>query len=144
MSREADMKLQRFATAFLLVAAVPGFCQTEAQVPTIPDASSAQSDTPGPLMNQSSSRPEPPAPISNVERDEMQVHPPTSDLDDQMLVPPSVSTGGVSLEFASETLRSNYVSGGLSVVSTYDDNIASGFSTRRISDDSYALMPTFS
>jgi hypothetical protein len=137
------MKLQRFATAFLLVAAVPGFCQNEAQVPTIPDAA-AQSDTPGPTMNQSSSRPEPPAPVSNVERDEMPVHPPTSDLDDEMLVPPSVSTGGVSLEFASETPRSNYVSGGLRVVSTFDDNIASGFSSHRISDDSYALMPTFS
>jgi hypothetical protein len=61
-----------------------------------------------------------------------------------MLVPPSVSTGGVSLEFASETPRSNYVSGGLRVLSTYDDNIASGLSNRRISDDSYALMPTFS
>jgi hypothetical protein len=136
------MRLQRFATAFLLVAAVPVFCQTDANVPpSTPDA--AQSDTPGPTMNPSSSRPEPAAPVSNVERDEMQVHPPTSDLEDQMLVPPSVSTGGVSLEFASETPRSNYVSGGLRVVSTYDDNIASGLSSRRISDDSYALMPTF-
>src|SRR5437762_1294363 len=143
MYREAVMKLERFAIAFLLVAAVPGFCQTEAQVPTIPDAS-AQSDTPGPPMNQSSSRPEPATPVSNVEREEMQVHPPTSDLDDQILVPPSVSTAGVSLEFASETPRSNYVSGGLKVVSTYNDNIASGFSNRRISDDSYALIPSFS
>src|SRR5262249_44009816 len=102
MSPEADMKLQRFATAFLLVGAVPGFCQIEAQVPTIPDAA-AQSDTPEPRMKQSSSRPEPASPVSNVEREEMQVHPPTSDLEDQMLVPPSVSTAGVSLEFASET-----------------------------------------
>src|SRR5437868_3490805 len=76
MSPEAVMKLQRFATAFLLVAAVPAFCQTDANVPTAtPDA--PQSDTPGPTMNQSSSRPEPAAPVSNVERDEMQVHPPT-------------------------------------------------------------------
>jgi hypothetical protein len=72
------------------------------------------------------------------------VHPPTSDLEDQMLVPPSVSTGGVSLEFASETPRSNYVSGGLKVVSTYNDNIASEFGRSGISDDSYTLMPTFS
>ena len=36
------------------------------------------------------------------------------------------------------------MSGGLRVVSTYDDNIASGLSNRRISDDSYSLMPTFS
>src|SRR5690242_15418229 len=82
MSREAVMRLQRFAAAFLLVAAVPVFCQTDANVPTAtPDA--AQSDTPAPPMNPSSSRPEPAAPVSNVERDEMQVHPPTSDLEDQ-------------------------------------------------------------
>src|SRR6185369_17100331 len=143
MSREAVMKLQRFATAFLLVAAVPVFCQTDANVPpSTPDA--AQSDTPGPTMNPSSSRPEPAAPVSNVERDEMQVHPPTSDLEDQMLVPPSVSTGGGSLEFASETARSNYISGGLRVVSTYDDNIGTGLrgggSVPRIGDDSYSVM----
>ena len=60
-----------------------------------------------------------------------------------MLVPPSVSTAGVSLEFASETPRTNYLSAGLRAVSTYDDNIASGLSSRRISDDSYTIMPTF-
>jgi hypothetical protein len=138
------MKHQRFATAFLLVAAVPGFCQTEAQMPTAVPDPAAQIETSGPTMNQSSSRPEPAAPVSNVERDEMQVHhPPTSDLDDQMLVPPSVSTAGVSLEFASETPRSNYVSGGLSFMSTYNDNIGGGFQGGRISDVGYSFMPTF-
>ena len=125
------MKLHKYAIAFLLVAAVPSFCQTEATAPAATPDTAAQSGTPAQAEDQSSFRPEPPSPVINAGSDEMQV-------------PSPVSTGGYSMEFASETPRSNYVSGGLTFMSIYDDNIGAGFSGRRVGDDSYSVMPTFS
>src|SRR5438477_9626543 len=107
MSREAVMKLDKYLIAFLLVAAVPSFCQTEASVPA---ATPAQSETPAQDEDQSLFRSEPPSPVTNSGLDEMQV-------------PAPVSTASHSMEFASETPRSNYLSGGLTFMGTYDDNI---------------------
>src|SRR4051812_38990705 len=98
MSREAVMRIQMCAIAFLLVAAVNGFCQSDGKPATAAPEPQIQSDTSAPSNDESSSRAEPAPPLSNLESDEMQV-------------PASVSTGGYSTEFASEKPRSNYIGG---------------------------------
>jgi hypothetical protein len=124
------MRLHRYFILLLVLIAVPAFCQTVSKAPSaVVDV--AQSDTSAQEEEEPPLRADPRAPISNT-------------VSDDMLVPVPVSTGGYSMEFASETPRSNYVSGGLTFMSTYDDNIEAGFSGRRISDDSYSVMPTFS
>lgn len=125
------MKPQRYAMVFLLVTAVPSFCQTEAQVPAATLDTAAQSETPAQAEDQSSFRPEPMSPTISGGSDEMQL-------------PAPVNAAGYSMELASETPRSNYVSGALTFMSTYDDNIKAGFNGRRISDDSYSVMSTLS
>ena len=61
---------------------------------------------------------------------------------DDKELPAPVLLGGESdsLAFSSELARSNYLRGGISVGSTYDDN-ASNTSTDRISDFSYSILP---
>lgn len=63
--------------------------------------------------------------------------------DDRMATPTPVSGEGYSLAFASETPRSNYLRGGLTFGSAYDDNIL-GSSTLGISDVSYSVWPSIS
>jgi hypothetical protein len=127
------MRLHNYLIVFLLVSAVPGVCQTEAKPPAATPEAAAQSGTSAPVEDQSSPRAEPASAVTNV----------GNVGSDEMQVPAPVSTGGYSLEFTSETRR-NYVGGGLTVMSTYDDNIGAGFSSRRISDNSFSVMPTLS
>jgi hypothetical protein len=128
------MRIQIYAIAFLLVAAVNGFCQSDGKPAAVVPEPQTQSGTSAPLSaplnEESSSRPEPTPPLSNLESDEMNL-------------PAPVSTAGYSMGFASETPRSNYLSGGVTVMSTYNDNIGGGFQGGRISDDGYSFMPTF-
>jgi hypothetical protein len=128
------MRLYKYLIVFLLLSAVPVVCQTEAKPPAATPEAAAQSETSAPVEDQSSPRAEPASAVTNV----------GNVGSDEMQVPAPVSTGGYSLEFASETPRSNIVSGGLTVMSSYDDNIGAGFTNRRISDNSYSVMPTLS
>lgn len=66
-----------------------------------------------------------------------------NDESSRMLTPTPVSGEGYSAEFASETPRTNYLSGGLSFTTNYDDNIASTGSAP-ISDVSYSIRPSLS
>jgi len=66
-----------------------------------------------------------------------------NDESSRMLTPSPVSGEGYSLEFASETPRTNYLSGGLGFTTTYDDNIASTAGTP-VSDVSYSIRPSLS
>ena len=61
----------------------------------------------------------------------------------QMITPTPVSGQGYSMDFASETPRTNYLSGGLSFSTAYNDNIGSS-STNPVSDVSYSIAPTLS
>jgi hypothetical protein len=115
--------------ALLLFVPVRAFCQTGVTVPAEPLATTERLAPPAGVEEPSSSRPEPAPPLSNLESDEMEL-------------PAPVSTAGYSMEFASETPRTNYLSGGLTFISSYSDNIGGG-STSRISDQSYSAMPTF-
>ena len=58
----------------------------------------------------------------------------------RMVTPTPVSGEGYSMEFATETPRTNYVTGGLTFTSAYDDNVASN-GTSPISDVSYSILP---
>jgi hypothetical protein len=60
-----------------------------------------------------------------------------------MTTPAPFSDEGYSLAFAGETPRSNYVSGGLSFDTIYDDNILPS-SGRAVSDVRYGLWPSLS
>jgi len=129
------MKLQRFATVILFVAAVPSFCQTETQAPIATPDDSAQNEMSA-QTDESSWRLERTSPVSNVESNEMKV-------------PPPLRTVELPMEFASRKPTwskpwSNYVSGGLRFMNSFNDNIGLGFSARRISDNSYSVMPTLS
>lgn len=60
--------------------------------------------------------------------------------DSQMSVPPPVSAESYPTMTGSET-RSNYLRAGVTVTSTYTDNLLGGVSARPVSDESYAIMP---
>jgi hypothetical protein len=122
--------LKKRSFAFLLFVAVPAFCQIDANAPAAPPATTERAVPPAPVQESSESRSELETPVTDLNSDAMQV-------------PAPVSTAGYSMEFASETPRSNYVSGGLTFMSTYNDNIGGGFQGGRISDDGYTFMPTF-
>ena len=59
----------------------------------------------------------------------------------RMVTPTPVGGEGYSMEFATETPRTNYITGGLNFTSAYDDNVASN-GTSPISDVSYTIWPT--
>ena len=59
-----------------------------------------------------------------------------------MVAPAPVSGEGYSLDFASETTRSNYIRGGLYFGTAYDDDIVSSSSGAAVSDVSYSVSPT--
>jgi len=63
--------------------------------------------------------------------------------DDSMVAPTPVSVEGYSSGFASETPRTNYLRGGLTFGSAYDDNILPS-GGRGISDVSYSVLPSIS
>jgi hypothetical protein len=123
------MRLLKSVSVLLLFFAVPALCQTDTNAPA-PPVTTERPSPPAGVGGESMSRPEPESPVVNLDSD-------------TMLVPAPVSTAGYSMEFTSETPRSNYVSGGLTFMSTYNDNIGGGFEGRRISDDGYSFMPTF-
>jgi hypothetical protein len=55
-------------------------------------------------------------------------------------MPAPITGQGGSLAFTSELARSNYISGGLSLASTFDDNTLNT-STNRVSDFTYSVLP---
>ena len=61
--------------------------------------------------------------------------------EDRMITPAPVSGGGYSLAFAPESARENYLRGGFSFSTAYDDNILASSSGRGISDTSYSVWP---
>ena len=63
--------------------------------------------------------------------------------DEAMVTPAPVSGEGYSMGFTSET-RSNYLRGGLTFGSAYDDNVFQGNSGKPLSDVSYSIWPTIS
>ena len=63
--------------------------------------------------------------------------------DSQMSVPPPVSAESYPTVTGSET-RSNYLRTGVTVTSTYTDNLLGGVSARPVSDESYAIAPYIS
>jgi hypothetical protein len=65
--------------------------------------------------------------------------PPVAD-SSAMVAPAPVSSEGYSLDFSSETPRTNYLSGGVIVGAAYDDGIV--FSGGGVSDVSYSVSPT--
>jgi hypothetical protein len=65
----------------------------------------------------------------------------TIDMDDRMVTPTPVGVDGYSLDFDSEASRSNYLRGGVTFKSGYDDNIVPA-SNRGISDFTYSVWPT--
>jgi len=125
------MRIERLAIVFLLFAALPGFCQTEAKLPPAADGLQIEASTPDSKIDESSSRQEPASAVSNGGSDEM-----------QMQVPAPVSTGGYSMEFASETPRSNYLGGGLTYTTTYNDDI-NQVAGKPIKDVGYSIAPAF-
>ena len=132
------MKLSKIFIAPLLFI-VPALSQTDANVPT-----PAPTISEPPVLSAPTERPAPPAPLEERSTSVPEPETPAIDLNsDVMQVPTPVSTAGYSMEFASETSGSNYLSGGLMFMSTYDDNISRGFEGRRIRDDGYTFMPTF-
>jgi hypothetical protein len=66
--------------------------------------------------------------------------PSTAANDSQMSVPPPVSAESYPTVTGSEA-RSNYLRTGVSVTSTYTDNLLGGVSARPMSDESYAIAP---
>jgi len=60
-----------------------------------------------------------------------------------MVAPAPVSGEGYSMEFASETPRTNYLRGGLIFGTAYDDDVVS-VSSQAASDVSYSISPTIS
>jgi len=66
---------------------------------------------------------------------------PTSDEGSRMVTPAPVNGEGYSLEFASETPRTNYISGGLNFSSAYDDGVTFN-GTAPVSDVTYSIWPT--
>lgn len=60
--------------------------------------------------------------------------------DSQMAVPPPVSAESYPTVTGSE-VRSNYLRTGLTVTSTYSDNLLGGVGPRPVSDESYSLWP---
>lgn len=62
--------------------------------------------------------------------------------DSPMVAPAPVSGEGYSLEFASETPRTNYLSGGVVLGAAYDQGILS--STGSVNDFDYSVAPTIS
>ena len=59
----------------------------------------------------------------------------------RMVTPTPVGGEGYSMEFATETPRTNYMTGGLNFTTAYDDDVASN-GTSPISDVSYTILPT--
>src|SRR5438067_3197714 len=66
--------------------------------------------------------------------------PSTAANDSQMSVPPPVSAESYPTVTGSEA-RSNYLRTGVSVTSTYTDNLLGGVSARPVTDESYAIAP---
>jgi hypothetical protein len=66
--------------------------------------------------------------------------PSTTANDSQMSVPPPVSVEQYPAVTASEN-RSNYLRTGVTVTSTYSDNLLGGVSARPVSDESYSILP---
>jgi hypothetical protein len=66
--------------------------------------------------------------------------PSTAMNDSQMSVPPPVSAESYPTLTGSES-RSNYLRTGVSVTSTYTDNLLGGVSAHPVSDESYAIAP---
>jgi hypothetical protein len=66
--------------------------------------------------------------------------PSTAANDSQMSVPPPVSAESYPTVTGSEA-RSNYLRTGVTVTSTYTDNLLGGVSARPVSDESYAIAP---
>src|SRR6185312_8192451 len=60
--------------------------------------------------------------------------------DSQMSVPPPVSAESYPTMTGSES-RSNYLRTGITVTSTYTDNLLGGVSAHPVSDESYAIAP---
>jgi len=61
--------------------------------------------------------------------------------DQRMVTPAPVGGEGYSLAFSSEE-RGNYLRGGLTLLSAYNDNLFTGTNGRPTSDVSYTIMPT--
>jgi hypothetical protein len=61
--------------------------------------------------------------------------------EDRMITPAPVSGGGYSLAFAQESARENYLRGGFTFSTAYDDNILPSSSGRGVSDTSYSVRP---
>jgi hypothetical protein len=60
--------------------------------------------------------------------------------DSQMAVPPPVSAQSYPTATGSET-RSNYLRAGVSVTTTYTDNLLGGVSPHPVSDEGYSIAP---
>jgi hypothetical protein len=61
--------------------------------------------------------------------------------EDRMITPAPVSGGGYSLAFASESARENYLRGGFTFTTAYDDNILPSSTGGGVSDASYSISP---
>lgn len=61
--------------------------------------------------------------------------------EDRMITPAPVSGGGYSLAFTQELERENYLRGGFTFTTAYDDNILPSASGRGVSDTSYSVWP---
>lgn len=72
-----------------------------------------------------------------------QAAPGGSDNSSQMQFPPPASGDAYPTEVGSEA-RSNFLSGGLVVVTAYDDNVLGGETSKPVSDVSYSIRPTIS
>jgi hypothetical protein len=59
-----------------------------------------------------------------------------------MSTPAPLSGQNYSMDFSSETQRSNYVRGGLTFGAAYDDNVQTNSSGNALSDVSYSVSPT--
>jgi len=69
---------------------------------------------------------------------------PVAAIDDSVMsVPPPVSSESYSTDLGSET-RANYLQGGLTFTSTYNDNTLGGLSAHPVGDESYSVAPFIS
>jgi len=62
---------------------------------------------------------------------------------DAMATPAPISGEAYSMGFTSET-RSNYLRGGLTFGSAYDDNVLAGANGKAVSDETYSIWPSIS
>lgn len=60
----------------------------------------------------------------------------------RMVTPTPVSGEGYSLEFATETARTNYIRGGLTFSTAYDDGVTTDSNGHQVGDVSYSIWPT--